>query len=167
VAAQAQPRLRVVQFSVQSDHLHLLVEAADERALSLGIRGLVVRLARAINRAMARRGPVWGDRYHTRPLTTPREVRNALVYVLMNFKKHTGRRTSALDPCSSAAWFDGFVDRPGPPPAGRAPVSRAQSWLAAAGWRRRGLIQPDEAPQAPPARSGRRRTRGAAAGAGG
>ena len=75
---------RITTFSVQDDHVHLLVEAADRAALVSGARGLQVRLARTINRATGHRGRVMGDRYHVRALRTPREVRIALVYVLRN-----------------------------------------------------------------------------------
>ena len=76
--------LRVLQFSVQSDHVHLLVEALDVCVLSRGLQGLAIRIAKGLNRVLRRRGRVWGDRYHARALRTPREVRNALVYVLQN-----------------------------------------------------------------------------------
>jgi REP element-mobilizing transposase RayT len=66
---------RVVHFGVQDDHLHLLVEADDNLSLSRGMIGLTVRLARAYNRALARRGSVWSERFHARALRTPREVR--------------------------------------------------------------------------------------------
>src|SRR5882724_3475270 len=112
---------RVVQFSVQTDHVHLIVEADDTASLSRGMMGLLVRLARAFNRALGRRGAVWSGRFHSRPLTTPREVRNGLVYVLMNRRKHapSERRVArnTLDPCSSAWWFGGWAHPPssGPP----------------------------------------------------
>jgi REP element-mobilizing transposase RayT len=77
--------LRLLHFSVQSDHVHLLVEAHDKVSLSRGIGGLAIRLARSINRQLGRRGRVWADRYHARPLPTPREVRHAIVYVLTNW----------------------------------------------------------------------------------
>jgi len=67
---------------VQDDHLHLIVEADDTQVLARGLRGLAIRVARAVNRALNRRGAVWGDRYHARALTSPRAVRNALVYVM-------------------------------------------------------------------------------------
>src|SRR5204862_2169120 len=67
---------RVVQFSVQDDHLHLIVEAQDAGNLSAGARGLSIRLARGINKACRRRGAVWGGRYHTRARETPREARH-------------------------------------------------------------------------------------------
>jgi hypothetical protein len=135
---------RVLEFSVQPDHLHLLVEADAATRLARGVQGLCIRLAKAINRVLSRRGRVWDGRYHARILATPREVRNALVYVLNNFKKHI-RGTSGLDPRSSALWFAGWrttVASPSEPP----PVAKAQTWLARIGWRRHGLLGTREAP---------------------
>jgi len=139
--------LRILEFSVQRDHLHLIVEAEDCRAMSRGIQGLSIRLAKAVNRILDRRGRVWGDRYHVRVLSTPGEVRNALVYVLQNWRKHMpGIR--GLDPCSSAVWFRGWKKvAPGVP--ARSPVVRARTWLAGVGWRRLGLIGDEEAPKRP------------------
>lgn len=156
-------RFRLLHFSVQQDHVHLIVEAADKRALSAGLRSIAIRVALYVNELLSRRGPLWADRWYGRPLRTPREVRNALVYVLANFRKHTGRRRPAVvDPFSSAAWFDGWRGwRPrsgaAPPPAehrrtprapdlAAPPVSTPRTWLARDGWRRHGLIGLDEAP---------------------
>jgi hypothetical protein len=91
---------------VQSNHLHLLVEAESREALSRGVQGLAVRLARAVNRTLVRCGRVFAGRYHRRDLATPREVRHALVYVLVNHRKH-GLRPEAIDSCSSGPWFTG------------------------------------------------------------
>ena len=123
--------------------MHLLVEGADTRALALGIRGLIIRVARAVNRVLGRTGSVWNDRYHARALTTPREVRQGLVYVLMNFRKHVRHQPWGFDPCSSATWFDGFRDvaRSRPPPLPEEPaVAPSRTWLGTIGWRRHGLI---------------------------
>jgi hypothetical protein len=135
----------VVEFSVQRDHVHMLVEAQDEVVLSSGARGLSIRTARAVNRVLGRRGTVWGDRYHARALKTPRETRNALVYVLMNFRKHHPNDRRQFDPCSSAAWFDGFRHAPAPPDDS-APTWKPRTWLASTGWRRHGLIHWSERP---------------------
>jgi REP element-mobilizing transposase RayT len=78
----------LVHFSVQRDHLHLIAEAGDRRALSRGIQGLSIRIARAVNRQLGRTGRLFADRYHARALKTPRTVRLALRYVLLNFRKH-------------------------------------------------------------------------------
>ncbi len=145
LAAVPGPSFRVLHFSVQHDHMHLLVEADRAAGLVRGCQGLAVRLAKAINRALRRRGTVWGDRYHARWLRTPREVRNALVYVLQNFRKHiAGAR--GLDPQSSAAWFDGWrISAPQPP--GPAPVRSPRTWLARVGWLRHGRIDAREMPR--------------------
>src|SRR6059036_1414121 len=136
--------LRVLQFSVQRDHVHLLVEAVDVRVLSRGLQGLAIRIAKGVNQVLRRRGRVWGDRYHARALRTPREVRNALVYVLQNWRKHlSGVR--GVDPRSSAPWFEGW-SRQVRRVRGARPVVAPQTWLAAVGWRRLALIEPDEEP---------------------
>jgi hypothetical protein len=111
-AAQGRAGFRIVQFSVQRDHIHLIVEAKDRATLSLAMRGLAVRLCKAINRAVGRPcGRVFLDRYHDRILRTPREVRHALAYVLQNARKHGAAPRSAprawVDPMSSGPWFDG------------------------------------------------------------
>jgi putative transposase len=156
VAAVPGPSFRVLHFSVQHDHLHLLVEADRAAGLARGCQGLAVRLAKAINRALRRRGTVFGDRYHARWLRTPREVRNALVYVLQNFRKHiAGARR--LDPRSSAAWFGGWrVSAPRPP--GPAPVRSPRTWLARVGSLRHGRIDVREMPR-PSSRTSTRRPR--------
>jgi REP element-mobilizing transposase RayT len=145
---------RVVHFSVQPDHLHLIVEASGKVALSRGLQGLVSRLARRINRRVGRRGSVFADRYFGRALATPSEVRNAIVYVLTNAAKHLEpipdlgtAPVRGLDPCSSACWFDGW-DVPPPPQPTAPPVAPAQTWLLRIGWQRGGRprISRDAAP---------------------
>jgi len=108
IAASARADFRVVHFSVQTDHVHLLVEADGTQALSLGIQGLAIRCALAVNRIARRRGKVWSGRYHAHPLRSPSEVRRALAYVLLNFRKHL-RAAPGIDPCSSGIWFEGWA----------------------------------------------------------
>lgn len=140
---------RVVAFSIQDDHAHFIVEARDKGALSSGVRGLAIRFARAVNRAIGVTGQVWGDRYHARDLRTPLVVRNAIVYVLMNAKKHHAVIDSDVDAFSSAPWFDGFTSSVAPPDDVMCPVHPARTWLGGTGWRRRGLVRFDEMPRAP------------------
>src|SRR3990172_11536573 len=87
-----QGHVRVVEFSIQGDHLHMLVEAADRKALGRGMKSITARVARAVNRVLGRSGPVLRDRYHLRVLETPLEVKRALHYVLSNARKHLGAR---------------------------------------------------------------------------
>src|SRR5260370_20992950 len=70
--------------------------------------GVAIRMARAVNRVLERHGNVWSERYHSRALKTPREVRNGIVYVLMNRQRHASKKPTGLDPCSSALLFDGW-----------------------------------------------------------
>jgi REP element-mobilizing transposase RayT len=146
---------RVVAFSIQRDHIHLIAEAGDRFALARGLQGLGVRLARRMNRQLRRHGRFFRDRYHARVLRTPREVRNAIVYVLNNRLKHLRQRGERLpsagwcDPCSSAVWFDGWSSAPrasADAPARAAPVAACGTWLLRVGWRRHGLIRPGEMP---------------------
>ena len=137
---------RVIHFSVQADHVHLLVEADGVPAWRRGIQGLMIRIAKRLNRTLRRRGAIWADRYYARRLATPREVRHALVYVLQNWRKHVAG-SRGIDPCSSGMEFDGWraavrgSEEPSPP------VARARSWLARIGWRRHGLIGVEERPR--------------------
>ncbi|MBK9071158.1 MAG: transposase [Myxococcales bacterium] len=146
---------RIVEFSVQTNHVHLVIEAEDKRTLRAGITSLVTRGARAINKALGRRRwRVWGTRAFARALTVPRDVRNTLVYVLMNRANHVVKghgpspRASvvSIDQCSSAPYFNGFAratdDEARWQAATRAPspVHAAQTWLLTTGWRRHGLV---------------------------
>src|SRR5688572_20190484 len=103
---------RLVHDSLQGNHAHMIVEATDRHALGRGMKAIGARLARAVNRIFRRVGPVLADRYHVRVLRTPREVRNALAYMLLNSRRHatqTGRalsRAVRIDPASSGRWFD-------------------------------------------------------------
>jgi len=87
---------RLIEYSIQSNHLHFVAEAQDEIALARGMKGLLVRVAKALNHAWERKSRFVGDRYPARVLKTPREVRNALVYVLQNAQKH-GARILGID----------------------------------------------------------------------
>jgi putative transposase len=94
---------RVVHYSVQGNHLHLVVEAHDKVSLSRGMQGLAVRIARALNRAVERKGRVFADHYFARELRTPAEVRRAVRYVLDNHLHHGPARAPQTDTFAVAA----------------------------------------------------------------
>ena len=126
---------RVVHYSIQTNHIHLIVEADSRLALSRGMQGFAIRAAKAVNRVLGRPGKVWADRYHAHELRGPREVRNALLYVLKNAAHHTAR--GGVDAWSSGPWFAGWaatVTPPGEP----SPAARPTTWLLQQGWRRAG-----------------------------
>ncbi|HLK93578.1 MAG TPA: hypothetical protein VKZ18_27045 [Polyangia bacterium] len=145
-------RFRVIHFSIQQDHGHFIVEGDEARRARGGMHGLAIRLALAVNRALGRRkGRVVGDRYHVRPLTTPRQMRASMVYVLLNFRKHLNA-PAGIDPRSSGPHFSGWrrgarLDSAdvGSRAAARAGAARdpaavveATTWMATVGWRRAG-----------------------------
>jgi hypothetical protein len=113
-------------------------------------------MARRFNAALGRRGPIWADRWHGRALSTPREVRNALAYVLLNARKHQAI-PFGLDPCASVVWSaDAFADRVyreglGMLAAERAPpVARPRTWLLSQGWLRYGRLRLADFPRPRP-----------------
>lgn len=145
-----------MHYSLQGNQAHLIAEARDRDALGRGMKAIGARLARAVNRVTGRSGPVLADRYHLRLLPTPKEVRNALRYALLNARRHAATAKATLtkavriDPASSARRFDGWkrkgsVPSALEPPATRA-VSRARTWWLTAGWRRHGLLDPADVP---------------------
>jgi REP element-mobilizing transposase RayT len=161
-AGCVRPGFRLVHYSLQGNHAHLIVEAHDRDALGRGMKAIAARLALAVNRSAGRKGPVLAERYRLRLLPTPKQVRNALRYVLLNARHHAtaARRTRenssssrnvAFDPASSARWFDGWRRWPAPTTTrlsrlGRPAVARARTWLLTVGWRRHGLLDPADVP---------------------
>ena len=143
---------RIVHFSVQSNHIHLLMEADDEAALSRAMRGLTIRLARTLHDELGSSGPVFPERYHVRILKTPLQVKRAVAYVLNNLARHRGLfplqdAKPQVDPCSSAVYCKVYrcpVVKP-PPLPGPPPVAPPQTWLLREGWwRKHGYIAPDD-----------------------
>ena len=162
---------RLVHYSIQSNHLHLIVEARDVDALGRGMKALGSRLARAVNRVFGRKGRVLLDRFHYVVLRTPTQVRNVLRYVLLNARRHLKRKprttriesgstridpgSTRIDPASSGRWFEGWRrsaaglvaqarERPG---GGVVAIATPHTWLLAEGWRKAGpRLDPAEVP---------------------
>ena len=137
-AVHGRPGFRLSEYAILGNHLHLIVEAQDERGLSRGLQALEIRVAKALNKMMGRRGAVFADRYHAHILRTPTEVANALRYVRGNFAVHAVRRGDSapvfIDEFSSLALVDCALPREPDGPA--APlVSPPRTWLLAFGWR--------------------------------
>jgi REP element-mobilizing transposase RayT len=144
---------RLVHYSIQGNHLHLICEGRDTQALSRGVQRVSSMIARKLNRHFDRRGSLFKGRFHGVVIKTPRQMRNALRYVLLNHHKHQAEAKLAVfprdasvegfDAFSSARYFDGWrrpAARCRPPPEG-APVVTPKSWLINKGWRRHGLIR--------------------------
>jgi REP element-mobilizing transposase RayT len=177
---------RIVHISIQKNHVHLLVEADHKLALSRGMQSFQISAAKQLNRAVSvkrlriklgdkraradyrramakrRRGTVFPDRFHQEIITTPKQARHALAYVLNNWRKHREDRHEVarawrVDPFSTAVHFDGWKDREG---AGvympyrdtydPLVVYLPKTWLLREGWRRHGLVRFDEVPSTKP-----------------
>jgi REP element-mobilizing transposase RayT len=143
---------RIVHLSIQRNHLHLIIEADHKDALSRGMQGFSISAAKRINATIGertgirRRGKVIADRFHARPLTSPRAVRHALAYVLNNYRRHGEDRSGVAhtwkaDPFSSGPLFPGWKELesspflwPLRPTYQPLIVFRPRTWLLAKGW---------------------------------
>ena len=156
--------IRVVHLSIQGNHIHLIVEAANAERLARGMQGLQISAARHLNAAVSverwgsppRRGQVFANRYHAEILDTPRRARHALAYVLNNWRRHredqagAAQRRALVDPYSSGISFDGWRDHETPFtfPRGYEPlvVVPPRSWMLTTGWKRYGRVDLREVP---------------------
>ena len=159
--AKREDEFRVVHYSVQRRHIHMLVEATDRMALARGMQAFGISAAKHINALLVgpdgrrRRGSVFPDRYHAVILKSRKQVRNCLSYVLNNWRHHDEDRQRAwqLDPYSSAVTFEGWKERAArggrfvQPSSYVSPlVWDARTWLLSEGWRIYGLISAYERP---------------------
>jgi REP element-mobilizing transposase RayT len=143
---RARTDFRIAHMSIQSNHVHLLVEADDKRALARGMQGFAISAAKHLNRELHRaRGHVFAYRYHTTTITTPTQARNAVCYIVNNWRHHHCDRylSSRTDPYSSAhairEWR--IVAHPD-----ALPVVRPTTWLLSDGYRLARAIRDDEVP---------------------
>jgi REP element-mobilizing transposase RayT len=155
---------RIVHVSIQDNHIHLLVEATNWLALARGMQGFQISAAKYINAALSKRcnvrrtGTVFPDRYHMETITSRRQARHALAYVLNNWRHHgehraPNARTWKIDPFSSGDSFDGWRELEDSPVLWKTrdsykslPVWRPKTWLLREGWRMYGLIGATEIP---------------------
>lgn len=148
---------RVVHISIQRNHLHLIVEAANKAALSRRMQSFVIKLAKALNYSWGREGKVFAYRYGAKQIKSRSYARNALAYVLNNWRRHhedfyeeNAHSKVFLDEFSSAVSFDGWTIKFGKPTIEYEPlpVSPPRTWLLREGWKQHGRIDPFEVPSA-------------------
>jgi len=156
---------RIVQLSIQRTHVHLLVEADDKEALARGMQGFQISAAKHLNAAISkgkpgprRRGAVFPDRYHAEIITSPRQARHALSYVMGNWRKHQEDRrapmsTWTIDWFSTAVTFPGWAEYGdeaflwrGPESYDPLVVYQPRTWLLREGWKKAGTISCREVP---------------------
>jgi REP element-mobilizing transposase RayT len=85
---------RLIEFSVQGNHLHLILEADSQAALSRAMQGLCIRVAKALKAMMGRAGAVFSGHYHAHLLRTPAELVKAIAYALQNAARHFGHHAA-------------------------------------------------------------------------
>ena len=158
---------RIVQLSIQRTHVHLLVEADDKAALAAGMQGFQISAAKHLNAAISkgkpgprRRGTVFPDRYHAEIITSPRQARHALTYVMNNFRKHQEdlrppMANWTIDWFSSGIAFTGWAEYGDAPFLWRGSatydplwVYQPRTWLLREGWKKSGSISCREVPSA-------------------
>jgi REP element-mobilizing transposase RayT len=154
--AASRDDFRVVHLSIQGNHLHLVCEAENRRAMTRSVQGFKISFAKQLNKTLHRRGRVFSDRYHEEVLTSPRQVRNALCYVLNNWRKHREDRGAGyrVDPFSTGIHFPGWTERRGlpspviPPDLELLPRTSPRTWLLAESWKKAKPISLYEIPGA-------------------
>jgi REP element-mobilizing transposase RayT len=163
IIAAVRERIRIVHISLQRTHVHLIVEAEDNKALARGLQGFQVSAARNINTLLGdgqrrRRGRVFADRYHLTVIRSPTQARHAISYVLNNFRKHGEDKeglasTWLVDPFSSGISFpdwkeleDKDVMWPIRETYDPLMVRRPAGWLLREGWKTAGAISAREIP---------------------
>jgi len=156
---------RIVHLSLQRNHVHMLVEARTKDALAVGMQGFQISAAKHLNAAISkerpgprRRGTVFPDRYHATVITSPRQARHALSYVVNNWRRHDEDRPSpmsswAIDWFSSAIMFPGWAEYGDDPFLWRGPatydpliVYQPRTWLLREGWKKHGAVSYREIP---------------------
>jgi REP element-mobilizing transposase RayT len=135
---------RIVHLTIQGNHVHMVCEASGKTALARGVQGFKISAGKCLNKMLGREGKLWADRYHSELLTTPTQVRNAICYVLNNWRRHGVDRgaTVRVDHFSTGYFFHGWKER-GPiehVPDGYEllPSARPRTWLLKDGWKRGG-----------------------------
>ena len=156
---------RIVHVSIQRTHVHLLVEADRKSALASGMQGFQISAAKHLNAAISkgkpgprRRGVVFPDRYHSEIITSPRQARHALSYIVNNWRKHQEDLRApmsewTIDWFSSAVMFTGWAEYGDEPFLWRGPetydpliVYQPRTWLLREGWKKAGPISYHEIP---------------------
>ena len=123
---------RLIHFSVQGNHIHLIVEADSTEALSRAMQSMNTRIAKRINARMERHGRVFDDRFFARSLRNPTQVANAIAYVLDNAHRHDERRGLAAYTTGEPDGFTSLALADSDPLL----VSPPKTWLLRVGWTR-------------------------------
>lgn len=141
--------LRVLHYSIEGNHVHLLVECADNKALASGMNSFGTSFAKAVRKERGGKGKVFAGRYHLGVQKNPAQMKNTLAYVLLNQAKHENL-IPYNDRFSSSQHFNewkallgrniGPILEDWRPNKNPLPdhLSTPKSWLASKGWKIKG-----------------------------
>jgi REP element-mobilizing transposase RayT len=88
--------LKIIHYSLQTNHIHLIIEADSNLTLSQGMRSLTITMAKGL-----KMGSVQIARYHLHVLRTIKLTRTVVHYVLFNQQRHDRKKISEVnDYCS-------------------------------------------------------------------
>ncbi|MBC7430062.1 MAG: transposase [Bacteriovorax sp.] len=93
-------KLKVIHYTLEYNHVHLLVEASDHKVMHRGMQALGISLSKSINKIKCLKGTVYKHRYHLKRLTSTQQLKNVLHYIFNNGIHHK-RTSSILDPYNS------------------------------------------------------------------
>ena len=85
--------LKVIHYTLEYNHIHMLVEAFNQEQLSNCMQSFGVTLAKMINKVKFKKGGVYKHRYHLRRLISVMELKNVLKYIFNNGIKHKNSNT--------------------------------------------------------------------------
>ena len=134
--------LRINQYSIESNHIHLVAEADSNRDLKIGMQSLIASITWALRKLFRHAGEVFAKRYFLHAIKQPREMRHALKYVLFNHAKHIKAKPYTDVYSSAHSFYDAKLFQPThtkPPSWLRSmsdALSPARSWLQTVGWKR-------------------------------
>ena len=130
-------RFRLVHFSIQGDHVHMVVEASQRTGIcARGLKSVAARFARARESSVSARGRVLADRCHVHVLRSPREVRNVIAYVLAECAPAPGKAGRALClrfTCDRSCLVGAVVSEAGASRVASSPMTRPPSRRRAPG----------------------------------
>jgi len=92
--------LIIIHYTLEYDHINLLIEADNNSTLAKGMQSLGVTLSKGINRLKKLKGAVYKHRYHFRQISSPSELKKVMSYIFNNGLKHKSAR-SLVNPYNS------------------------------------------------------------------
>ena len=76
--------LSVLNFTVTSNHIHLLVRDNGEGVIPRSMQLIAGKLGQEFNRRKNRKGAYWEDRYHATAVQTDNHLMQCMIYIDMN-----------------------------------------------------------------------------------